>query len=389
MTSFLVVVGLTGALLAYRVEIDRLVNPRLFARPMPGARLDLATLAERAEAIAPDARVAYFYDDVPDQVSIRCAPRVNPATGKPYPLDFDHLILDPWTGRELGRRLEFGVTRLSRANLMPFLYTLHTSLVLGDIGALVLGYVALAWTLDCFVGFYLTLRSGRGGFWRRWKPAWRIPWRGTPFRIHFDLHRALGLWIWPLLFVFAWSSVMFNLRPVYEKATGALFDYQSDEALFASLPAHPIEHPKLDWRAAQAKAATLMAEQAALHGFTVRRPSGLAYIGEFGVYSYTVESSRDFRRRSPGTSLYLDGDTGELRHLFLPAGEHAGNTIGNWLWALHYGDVHGFRSYRFLVGVTGVSIVVLSITGVYIWWRKRRGRAFAGARHRLEAKPCA
>ena len=27
------------------------------------------------------------------------------------------------------------------------------------------------------------------------------------YRVNFDLHRAGGLWLWPLLFVFAWSSV--------------------------------------------------------------------------------------------------------------------------------------------------------------------------------------
>jgi uncharacterized iron-regulated membrane protein len=373
MTGFLIIIGLTGAMLAYKVQIDHLLNPQLFAEPKPGAKLlDLATLAERAEALEPKARVWYFYNDIPGQVSIRCVPRTNPATGKPHTLDFDHIILNPWTGEELGRRFECDVTWISRLSFMPFIYSLHTSLLLGGSGWAFIGYVALAWTLDCFVGFYLTLPVGSGGFWRRWKTAWRVRWAANAFRLNFDLHRAGGLWVWPMLFVFAWSGVMFNLNPVYEKVTRTLFDYRSEMDSYMSVPKHPTEHPKLGWHEALAKCEKLMTEQAALHGFTVQRPSGLAYIDDPGVYSYTVQSSWDFRRRSPYTGLWLDGETGELRSLFLPSGEHTGNTIGNWLWALHYGDVYGLKSYRCLVCFIGLLVVMLSVTGVYIWWRKRR-----------------
>ena len=383
MTGFLVVVGLTGAMLAYKIEIDRQINPQLFAKPKPGAkRLDLATLAERAEEIVAQARVAYFFDGVPDQVSLRCVPRSNPATGKPYELDFDHIFLNPWTGEELGRRREFDISRLSRINLIPFIYQLHTSLTLGNLGSLVLGYVALVWTLDCFVGFYLTLPAGSEHFWRKWRLAWLVKLRAGAFRINFDLHRAGGLWTWPLLFVFAWSGVMFNLSPVYEIATGTAFDYQSAEDFIKSHPDRPIANPKLDWRAAQTRGEQLMAQQAALHRFSIQRPAGLAYIEAWGAYSYTVQSSRDFRRRSPGTNLLLDGDSGELRDFSLPSGEHTGNTISNWLWALHYGDVYGLRSYRAFVCVLGVLIVMLSVTGAYVWWMKRRARHRAAVRRR-------
>ena len=180
MTLFLVVVGLTGSILAYGTEIDRLINPQLFAKVQPGAKpLDLPTLAERAEAIAPHARVWYFYygTSAPDTVSLRCVPRTNPATGKPYDLDFDHLILNPYTGEELGRRREFDNPPLHRINLMAFIYDLHTSMTLGTFGWTMMGYVALVWTIDCFVGFYLTLPLGLANFLKRWKPAWWVKWQ--------------------------------------------------------------------------------------------------------------------------------------------------------------------------------------------------------------------
>jgi len=110
MTVFLVVVGITGSLLAYRTDIDRLINPQFFAKRGPGSkRLTMGEIAARAEQIEPRIQVWYLYDQVPDSVSILCVPRKDPKTGKSYAIDFDHIILDPYSGRELGRRSEFDI----------------------------------------------------------------------------------------------------------------------------------------------------------------------------------------------------------------------------------------------------------------------------------------
>jgi len=385
MTVFLILVGLTGSLLAFRSDLERLINPQLFAEPKPGqAPLDLATLAERAEALAPESRVGYFTVER-GQAAMSCVPRNDPSTGKPYQLDFNHIFLNPYTGEELGRRLD-GDLRQGRINLMPFIYDLHSTLIAGSTGGWILGIVALMWTLDSFVGSYLTLPRGRGGFWRRWKYAWRIKWKATSFRVNFDLHRAGGLWFWLLIFVFAWSSVMLSLQSVYVRVTKAVFDYRSDDELMQSvmLP-KPLDNPKLDWRAAQTAGENLMVQQAVLHGFTVTRPYGMAYIPQFGVYTYAVRSSLDIRGHGWDTSIWVDGNTGALRDVGLPKGQHAGNTISTWLWGLHYGDIHDWLLYRTLVCVFGIVLVALSVTGVYIWWKKRKARRLAVARRKSVA----
>lgn len=381
MALFLVVVGLTGTLLAFRVKLDRQLNPQLYADGKPGQPpLDLATLAERAEALVPEARPGFFSIEFGQSV-IALRPRTNPATRQPYQLAFDHLILDPYTGRELGRCCD-NDARHWRMRVMPFIYDLHANLVVGPTGEWILGVVALVWTLDCFVGFYLTLPRSTGGFWNRWKVAWQIKWWANTIRVNFDLHRAGGLWFWLLSLVFAWSSVMLALRPVYERVTRTVFDYQTGESLIASaLLSQPNEHPHLGWRDAQAAGERLMAEQAAQHGFAITRPYGLAYIPEFGVYAYDVRCSADIRGSGWDTGVWIDGDTGALRHVFLPSGQHAGNTISTWLWGLHYGDIHDFLPYRILVSFFGLAIVMLSATGIYIWWKKRRVRKKLGRRH--------
>jgi len=368
MTVFLILVGLTGSMLAFKTDLERLVCPRIYATPRLGVPpLDMATLAERANARVPHGEVVAVGIEEPDQTLVVFDPREDPATGKPYELGFIQMFVDPWTGEELGRRRPGDLSE-GLINLMPFVWGFHITLELGGWGAWILGVVALVWTIDCFVGFYLTLPVSTGQFWRRWKPAWLVKWRAGAYRLNFDLHRAGGLWVWAMLLIFAWSSVMLNLPAVYEPVTRAVLDYQPLQGHGNASSPLP---PRLDFRAAVSTGERLMAEQAKKNGFSVERPIMFYRIGK--VYSYFVKSSRDIRDKGGLTCINFDGDTGELISLELPTGKHSGNTVTNWLRALHMADVFGLP-YRIFVCVLGLLITMLSVTGVYIWWKKRKAR---------------
>ena len=387
MAAFLIIEGLTGSLLAFNDDLTRLLNPTLFATPPSKdvQRLDLAAIAEHAEAlIRPRARVAYFNLNTPDQVIVRCLPSKDPATGKSYDIGFKYLVLDPWTGKELGRVQDRHSTQGFIHNIMPVVYLLHEALALGDTGALVLCIVALVWTLDCFTGFYLTLPGAIERFLHRWKTAWLIKRHAGFLRLNFDLHRASGLWLWPVLFVFAWSSVMLEPFPLYDWVTGSLFDYQSPEDWFLSVPQHAEDQPpKLNWHAAQAIGERLMEEQAAQRGFKIEKPFGLAYLYDFGVYSYDARTNRKFPEYNI-VNITFDGDTGALHNVNWPTGEHSGNTVSSWLRSLHMiQDPVDLLAYRIFVCVLGLVITLLSVTGVYIWWKKLQARKFSKA-HRGE-----
>ena len=141
-------------------------------------------------------------------------------------------------------------------------------------GGLLFGIAALIWTFDCFVGFYLTLprplpetaSQESRSWWSRWWPSWKFFWRGKPYRINFSLHRAVGLWIWPLLLIFAISTVSFNLPQVYLPIMKKFFHMPDVAGDLPNLPA-PIPDPALSWREAAAIGQKLAAEQAKLHGF--------------------------------------------------------------------------------------------------------------------------
>lgn len=325
MMVFLIVVGLTGSLLAFFDELNETLTPHLFPPAHAGIPLDAATLAGRAEALVPHARANSVYLGKPGTALIRMEPRISPETGKPFILNSNQLFLDPLSGEELGRRQMIGLpTKLD--NIVPFIFRLHYNLALDKFGKWVLGITALFWTIDCFISFYLTLPAMRRkrsvqenilaalpekedslqrySFLNRWKPSWLVKWQASSYRISFDLHRAGGLWLWAALLIFAWSSVHMNLHDtVYAPATRLVLDYPTR---IRELPERdkPLQQPLLNWRQAQDTAIHLMTEQGRLHGFTVEQPVSLGLDRAHGIYTYSVRSSRDIQDRR-GQQLLL------------------------------------------------------------------------------------
>ena len=211
--------------------------------------------------------------------------------------------------------------------------------------------------------------------------AWLVKWRSGAFRLNFDLHRAGGLWLWLLLLVFAWSSVnLVDQMGVYEWMMGRLFSYEDNSALVARLyPQHPIDQPKLNWQAAQAAGQRLIADQAGSEGFKVLKPVSLNFFSYSGRYNYTVQTDRLFPHDRQAT-VFFDADTGALAGTIGTYDPHFGNTVSNGLRALHMiTDPVDYLTYRVIVFVVGLGIAMLSVTGVYIWWKKLKARRFARA----------
>jgi len=382
MAGFLIVVGLTGSLLAFYPELNRLFNPRAY-QITEGVPLALSELAERAQQLLPEVQILGVFrghEGMATWVGVAVQP------DQPEP-GFDYLLLDPVTGHEV-TRFTWGAITEGWHNLMPFIYKLHYNLALGSFGMWVLGICALIWTIDCFVGFYLTLPQRRkntstallrlpeknhSGWWQRWWPAWKIRWWSSPYKLNFDLHRASGLWLWVALLIFAWSSVYMNLwDTVYTWTTRAVFEYKT---LWTELPelGKPLVEPRLGWREAEATGQKSIREQGAQQGFSVESSVALWLDREKGVYHYTVRSSRDIQDKRGSTQVILDANNGELKLTLLPTGQYSGNTITTWLAALHMANVFGLP-WRIFVCVLGLIIVMLSVTGIVIWMKKRRAQ---------------
>lgn len=374
---FLCVAGTTGALLAFYDELHLATAPALLRAqpPAPGAAmLDPLELRDRAER-ASGGRIDYTRLDQYPGRTMFFYPKPLPGAA---PLAYEEIRLNPYTGVEQSRRTPGDLSE-GVHNLMPFVYDLHHELALGEIGRWAFGIAALIWALDCFVGVYLTLPTGRARRLGRWRKAWTIkrPVQSS-HRLKLDFHTAGGLWLWPMLFVFAWSAVSFNLRPVYDPVMTAVLGPAGDTLDAPALDA-PLDVPAFDWRTARAHGRALAAKLADQHGFTVQGEMNLGIDRSTGIWRYGFSSDREVFDKYGQSRIYFRDSTGELVRLSLPSGQTARQTADSWLVALHLGFVFGLP-YRLFVMCVGLAVTGLSVTGVLIWMRKRSARLLRSRR---------
>lgn len=368
---FVALTGVTGSVLAWRPALEAAINPGLFVVHQTDAQLlDPLVLRERVERHRPDAQVVYLplHAEPGRSVTVFVQPRPGATPSGNFN---DEVFVDPYTGVVLGER-RWGDIGQGRKNLLPFIYRLHYALAAGDWGAWFLGWVAVAWTLDCFIGFALTLPVRRTHTGHGWGRAWLVRWGHSTYKLNFDLHRASGLWLWPLLFVFAWSSVALNLPGIYDTAMRGVFRHQ---AAAPSGSPHIPTGPALDWEAARGYARAHAAQQSTRHGFEVIAEHSLAYDGGQQMFVYDIRTTLDVQEERGNTRFLIDARDGALHHLWRPSGAATGDTVREWFVALHTAAVFGIP-YKLIVTASGIAIAVLCFTGVYIWWRKWRARRF-------------
>lgn len=393
LAAFLIAASLTGSVITFRKELDAWLNPALDRVEPPAVDavpIDVLELRDRMQSRVPDASFDYVELDAdPGEVQVFHATFDQADDEHAHSRD-DEFFVDPYTGELLGSR-RWGRVPQAASELVPYVYRLHYTLGLGEVGRVLLGLVALLWTLDCFVGAYLTFPPRRSeprttkDWMKSWSRAWRIKTTGL-FAVVFTWHRAAGLWLWSVLFVFAWSAVALNLERVYSPVMGSLF---ATSDVYEHLPRldAPEPEPSLSFADARAAGRAAMASKARSAVFEIHDEVSMAYAPRAGLYVYKVRSSRDVSVSHPNTIAWIDASSGEAVAFFVPTGEASGDTVTTWLTALHFGAI-AFRGdpgraslgYRLLVVIIGIVIAGLSVTGVWIWWRKRGIRLRASKR---------
>lgn len=373
LAAFLVMAGLTGAMLAFRDPIDASLNPHLFRVQPQGAKIAPLALRERAEQLVPQARIdSVRLDDGPTDAAVfDLSPRIDPATGEDYPLEGDQLFVDPYTGEKLGIR-DNATLALDRQHLVETLFMVHRYLLLGETGTKILLVVAIAWLVSTVIGFYLTFPPKGRRFFAGWKPAWRVQWSAPLPRFSFDLHRATGLWLWIMLFVISFGALRVTLGDLdlFDPMLKKVASWKDASAELARA-AQKIEEPKLSWENALDLSRKLMPAAAQRAQLDVSGEASFGLNRSRGMYVYTVRSSMDVFD-SGQTQLYISAVDG--REIALSHPQMAGgNAFSNWTAALHRARIGG-TPYKSLVTLTGFATAALAITGFIVWWKRRRPR---------------
>ena len=370
---FLFVAGLTGAIISWDHELDEWLNPHLFHAPQSGTPLPALELADRLEAEDSRLRIRFMpLESEPGHtLGIMVEPRIDPATGKPYELGFNQIALDPSSGEILGQR-EWGKISLDRENLLPFLYKLHYSMHIPDvgdlpIGTLFMGIVAIVWVIDTLLALWISFPSRA-----TWKQSFAFRWRAGGYRLNFDLHRSGGVWLFALILTLAVTSVSMNLKEqVMRPLVGSIAEL-SPSPFATRLPVAVDQQkgPKMKRQEILERAR----QEALQRGLTLPA-GGIFYIAMFDIYGVGFfESGNSHGDGGLGNPwLYFDATSGEALGGEIPGQGTAGDIFLQSMFPLHSGRIAGLPG-RILVSLMGLAIAALSITGIVIWARKRKAR---------------
>jgi uncharacterized iron-regulated membrane protein len=393
---FLIVSGLTGAVISWDHEIDGWLNRKLYDTNARGPFKDPFELAAAVEQHDPRARVAYLPLGFEEghAAGYFVQPRTDPATGKPFKLGYNQVFVDPVTAEVRGQR-DASAVSLKPETLMPFLrklhYMLHVPALWGNdrIGWWIMGTVALVWLLDSFVALYLTMprrlrKAARAVhsahsehrppavWWQRWKPAWTVRWAAGGYKLNFDLHRAGGLWIWLLIIVIAFTSFSLNLykEVFYPVLSLVSKTTPGPSALVPLAPLGTRIEPTIGFREIVAQADA----EARRRGWTTPL-GGVFYNARGGFYnvSFFDHATHDDSDGMGLSNLYVDGRDGHLIGSNRPWHGTAADVFSQLQLPLHGGRILGLPG-RILMSAMGLMVAMLSVTGIVIWARKRRAR---------------
>lgn len=364
----LFVAGITGSLIAFQQEIDRGLNPDLYRRASRGASLPLDALVAAVERQLEGVRVSSVYLERPGENVLVVVAGLAAGTQPP----FNQVFADPATGRVLGTRL-WGECCFERRNVVPFLYTVHHSLKLPGVwGVLFMGGIAMLWLLDCFVGFCLTLPSSWRN-WRRWKTAWTLKPGARGIRLGLDLHRAGGLWLWGVLLVTASSGVAMNLDEQVFRPAVDLVAELSPTLVEQGIAAGAADTPE---RRLSFAAAVASARAQAASDLVAPVAHYVLYVPALNAYGVALTAKADAAAPLDGLGpswIYLSGADGRVLARELAGRGTSGDVYLQSQFSLHSGRILGLPG-RVLIAATGLVVAMLSVTGVYVWWRKRRAR---------------
>ena len=326
----LVLLGVTGAILAFEEPIDHALNPSLFSVQPRSQPLPIADLVARLQHAYPRQRVnMLMFGKAPDLSTLAVVRGI----GSVY--------VDPYTGRILGSR--------SNKYFTQTIHQIHIRLLMGETGSTILGVAGIVLVFLTLSGIYL--------WWplKRVTVAGRKSWR----RLNFDLHYAVGFYSSLFLLILSFTGVMVSFD---QYTVPAMYKMTHSERAEMDVESTPLDgaHPISPDQAVKVGLATLPGTQL----ITLMTPAG-----RDGAYRVGLHFPED---RTPGgrSQVYVDQFSGQVLSMQNSRTAPAGTRLVNLNRALHTGDVGGLPT-KILACLMSLAVVVQAFTGVVMWWKRR------------------
>lgn len=324
---FVVVLGLTGSIMAFEDEIDHVTHPRLFSVTPAGTPKRLTELGQKVLASYPGKKITGYGMGVSPDLSFSVS------------IGGTAVFVNQYTGEILGARS--GPTWLSQV------HQLHLRLLAGETGKTIVSWAGVLMLLLTISGLYL------------WWPVKRVSvnWAAGGRRRWFDLHNTIGVFGFLFLFTLALTGSVIGFETVTSPAFYRLTYSQPYPFAVPVTPKPGAQMVTPDDAIAEARIAMPGAA-----------PIGVSAPNPKSAYRVAMRFPED---RTPGgrTRVFVDPYTAAAVLAESSRTTAGGTRIINLNRAIHTGDVFGVPS-KILMSLTSVAAVAQVITGLAMSIRK-------------------
>jgi uncharacterized iron-regulated membrane protein len=345
-----VLLGISGSILMLQPEAQRWSLPHGTAI---GEQQSVEAILAAARAALPDARATRVslpqFDGEPATV------RFDPAEasgGENYRGDL--VFVDPVSLVILGK-----IERPRPWQIFNTMRTLHATLYVRTVSdRAFVGWMGIALIFMCFSGLIL--------WWPRkgqWRSAFGVKEGARGFRLHRDLHSAVGFWSLLLLLIVSISGLYLAFPRTFRDAVEAVLP--TGQYFSETMPEEaPVQTTAsgLDEIIARADTAVRNAELRDVH--LPNRPQGVM------VLNY---SPIGIGTDAPELTVSADPASGEITYVDDPRDYALGEQVILWQRWLHSGLGLGII-WRVLVFISGFLPLFFAVTGVWMWVLKRNRR---------------
>ncbi|MGO9430027.1 PepSY-associated TM helix domain-containing protein [Rhodoblastus sp.] len=356
--AILVLVGLSGSVLAFREDIDEWLNAPLMRveTPVQASYRPLdEILAAAAATMPPEAKAERL--TLPRHSGAAAAITYIAETDDLDTYSYE-MFVDPYTAKVTGQRLLLHGDSVLSQPLVPIVMAFHWTLLLGPNNAYIVGAVGAFVFLSVLAGLYL--------WWPRngdWRLGLKIKLGASPERVVYDLHRSVGAYLGAVLLVMLFTGVAMIFKPATRSVVSQFSPLRADPDFGKSTPI-PGKMP------IGVEAAVGVADEVFPDGrlHWILLPSSPT-----GVYVVGKQASEEPNRTKTYRNVGVDQYSGRILHVQDRRKFTAGETFLEWLFPLHSGEAFGAIG-RPLALVIGLAPLTLYTTGFIRWWQKRRAR---------------
>jgi len=334
---YFLLIGLSGSVIVYKKELERLALPRLVQVAPGGSAASFQQMYDAVRYAYPDASItnAYLYP---------------PGYSWSFRLSRQHeriqVYVDPSSATVLGHDSY-------RDKLLQWVYEFHVNLLAGPTGVLLNGIGGLLLALVSISGAVVWW-PGR----RHWRNGVRYAFGAGWKRQNYDLHKWSGFLSAALLILLGVTGAYWTWPRHFEAALAWLTDGPARTTAPRLAAKTPPVWANLDTVLGNARRA-LPEGEPTLFRFAARADD---------VHSLKRVMPADWRTQGEDT-VYLHPATGTVVHLDFHSQQPLGVRLQRDIYSLHFGTFAGHLS-RALWVLVGLAPAVLFVSGLLMYWNR-------------------